>query len=59
MKVECVVSCLTIVEIDTQGSEPSAKLAVVEALAKHEFFCNLSKLTPDHLSVEVLDMETE
>jgi hypothetical protein len=57
MKVECIVSCLTIVEVDTEGSPPSD--AIVEAMAKHEFFCNLSKLTPDHLSVEILEMETK
>jgi hypothetical protein len=56
MKVECIVSCLTIVEVDTEGSPPSD--AIVEAMAKHEFFCGLSKLTPDHLSVEILENET-
>jgi len=56
MKVECIVSCLTIVEVDTLESASDATL---EALAKHEFFCNISKLTPDDLSVEVLEMETE
>ena len=55
MKVECIVSCLTIVEVLTEGSPPSTTNATIEALAKHEFFCNLSKLTPDHLSVEVLE----
>ena len=55
MKVECIVSCLTIVEVLTEGSPPSTTNATIEALAKHEFFCNLSKLTPDNLSVEILE----
>ena len=55
MKVECIVSCLTIVEVLTEGSPPSTTNATIEALAKHEFFCNLSKLNPDNLSVEILD----
>ncbi len=55
MKVECIISCLTIVEVST----PSTTTAIVEAMAKHEFFCNLSKLNPDNLSVEILEMETE
>lgn len=55
MKVECIVSCLVTVEVST----PSTTDAIVEALAKHEFFCKLPKLTPDDLSVEILDTETE
>lgn len=56
MKVECIISCLVTVEVDAAGSPPSD--AIVEAMAKHEFFCNLSKMTPDDLSVEILEMET-
>lgn len=52
MKVECLVSCLTIVEVDTPESTSNAML---EAMAKHEFFCSLSKLNPDNLSVEILE----
>lgn len=54
MKVECIVSCLTIVEVDAQGSTSDA---TIEALAKHEFFCRLSSLTPDNLSIEILHEE--
>lgn len=52
MKVECIVSCLTIVEVDRPESTSDAML---EAMAKHEFFCSLSKLNPDNLSVEILE----
>lgn len=51
MKVECIVSCLTIVEVDTLEKTSDAML---EAMAKHEFFCGLSNLIPDNLSVEIL-----
>ena len=50
MKVECIVSCLITVEVDAPESTSDAML---EVMAKHEFFCGLSKLTPEHLSVEI------
>ena len=57
MKVECIVSCLITVDVATPVM-PVTSDAVIEAMAKHEFFCNLSKMTPDDLSVEILEMET-
>ena len=52
MKVECVVSCLVVVEIDASEDHGPA---TIEALAKHEFFCNVAKLNPDDLAVETLE----
>lgn len=57
MKVECIVSCLITVDVATPVM-PVTSDAIIEAMAKHEFFCNLSKMTPDDLSVEILEMET-
>lgn len=51
MKIECIVSCLVIVEVDAPESTSDA---VTEALAKNEFFGNISRLNPDDLSVEIL-----
>ena len=57
MKVECIVSCLITVDVATPVM-PVTSDAIIEAMAKHEFFCKLSKMTPDDLSVEILEMET-
>ena len=57
MKVECIVSCLITVDVATPVM-PVTSDAIIEAMAKHEFFCNLSQMTPDDLSVEILEMET-
>ena len=57
MKVECIVSCLITVDVAIPVM-PVTSDAIIEAMAKHEFFCNLSKMTPDDLSVEILEMET-
>jgi hypothetical protein len=57
MKVECIVSCLITVDVATPVM-PVTSDAIIEAMAKHEFFCNLPKMTPDDLSVEILEMET-
>lgn len=54
MKRECIVSCLVIVEVDSGSSENTG---IIEALAKHEFLCGVGKLTPDNLSVEILESE--
>ena len=58
MKVECIVSCLITVDVATPVM-PITSDAIIEAMAKHEFFCKLPKLTPDDLSVEILETETE
>ena len=52
MKAECIVSCLVIVKVDAPEND---KPAVIKALAKHEFFCNVANLNPDDLSVEILE----
>jgi hypothetical protein len=57
MKVECIVSCVITVDVATPVM-PITSDAIIEALAKNEFFCKLPKMTPDDLSVEILEMET-
>ncbi len=52
MKVECIVSCLVLFDVE---APELTSAATVEAMAKHEFFCNIAKLNPDNLSVEILD----
>lgn len=54
MKVDCIVSCLVVLEVDTLDSSSDG---TIEALAKHEFFCRLPGLIPDSLSVEILDRD--
>lgn len=52
MKVECIVSCLVIVQVEAPESGSNA---IIEALAKNEFFGNISKLNPDDIAVEILE----
>ena len=52
MKRECIVSCLVQVDAgDTQNE------AIIEAMAKHEFLSRVHELTPDSLTIEILEEE--
>jgi len=51
MKVECIVSTLVVVDVP-DGYESDA---VVEALAKNDFFGHVADLNPDKLHVEILE----
>ena len=52
MKRECIVSCLVQVDAgDTQNE------AIIEAMAKHEFLSHVHELTPDSLTIEILEEE--
>lgn len=50
MKVECIVSRLVVVDAPDGASD-----AVIEALAKNEFFSRVADLNPEKLHVEMTD----
>jgi len=51
MKVECIVSTLVVVDVP-DGYESDA---IVEAMAKNDFFGQVADLNPDKLHVEILE----
>lgn len=50
MKVECIVSRLVLVDVPEGSSD-----AVIEAMAKNEFFSRVTDLNPEKLHVEITD----
>lgn len=50
MKVECIVSRLVIVDVPEGSGD-----AVIEAMAKNEFFGQVTDLNPEKLDVEIID----
>lgn len=50
VKVECIVSRLVVVDAPDGASD-----AVIEALAKNEFFSRVTDLNPEKLHVEMTD----